>query len=94
MYKVMGTSYNAITAKGEGIITILVIIMLGLAVCFDLWKSKIPNWLTGMGVMTGYAAHIRGRRRKGNLTGNSNDVNSRDSILFIILDTCNGSWRH
>ena len=35
-----------------------------------------------------------GRRRKGNLTGNSNDVNSRDSILFIILDTCNGSWRH
>ena len=53
MYKVMGTSYNAIIAKGEGIITILVIIMLGLAVCFDLWKSKIPNWLTGMGVMTG-----------------------------------------
>ena len=65
MYKVMGTSYNAITAKGEGIITILVIIMLGLAVCFDLWKSKIPNWLTGMGVMTGYAAHIRGEGEKG-----------------------------
>ena len=64
MYKVMGTSYNAITAKGEGIITILVIIMLGLAVCFDLWKSKIPNWLTGMGVMTGYAAHIRGEGEK------------------------------
>ena len=64
-YKVMGTSYNAITAKGEGIITILVIIMLGLAVCFDLWKSKIPNWLTGMGVMTGYAAHIRGEGEKG-----------------------------
>lgn len=65
MYKVMGTSYNAITAKGEGIITILVIIMLGLAVCFDLWKSKIPNWLTGMGVITGYAAHIRGEGEKG-----------------------------
>ncbi len=65
MYKVMGTSYNAITAKGEGIITILVIIMLGLAVCFDLWKSKIPNWLTGMGVMIGYAAHIRGEGEKG-----------------------------
>ena len=65
MYKVMGTSYNSITARGEGIITILVIIMLGLAVCFDLWKSKIPNWLTGMGVMTGYAAHIRGEGEKG-----------------------------
>ncbi|MFR6392701.1 MAG: hypothetical protein ACLUN0_07280 [Roseburia sp.] len=90
----MGTSYNAITAKGEGIITILVIIMLGLAVCFDLWKSKIPNWLTGMGVMTGYAAHIRGEGEKGIYTGNSNDVNSRDSILFIILDACNGSRRH
>ena len=90
MYKVMGTSYNAITAKGEGIITILVIIMLGLAVCFDLWKSKIPNWLTGMGVMTGYAAHrddilLAGKTGTAEIKASKDDTSGTELGWFAIF---------
>lgn len=58
MYIIKGVSYNSDYNEGGDMIYRIILMLLTAATFFDLRTGKIPNLLSGIGILTGYAYHI------------------------------------